>query len=202
MAFLKFSSTHAQPKSMWPQFASGQVFIPSMLDTLLCQSFYNERLLYIIFVLINGKHDPTQEQGSRVEHLEKGEAHRKLQSTSSSRSSTRSKKDGKEKDKHTYYEGLKLVQMKVPRVYLEEEHSYGEIYAELLLTKSILPIAVFRSPLQKKAPLPYVITNPKKEMVLRPYDRWVAGVGVEGKGFGGGRGLSRFLSVTSIYLYL
>ena len=172
MSFLKFSSTHAQPKTMWPQFASGQVFIPSMLDTLLCQSFYNERLLYIIYVLINGKHDMSQEQGSRVEEIEKGTAHKRARGTPSAQ------ERDKEKDKHTYYEGLKLVQMKVPRVYLEEEHTYGEIYAELLLTKSILPIGVFRSPLHKKAPLPYVITNPKKEMVLKPYDRSVCGTRV------------------------
>ena len=148
-----------------------------MLDTLLCQSFYNERLLYIIFVLINGKHDMSQEQGSRVEEILDGNPH-EVCGRQSARATPSARERDKEKDKHTYYEGLKLVQMKIPRVYLEEEHTYGEIYAELLLTKSILPIGVFRSPLHKKAPLPYVITNPKKDMVLKPYDRLVIGTRV------------------------
>ena len=51
---------------MTPSFASGNVFTSSMLDTLVCQSYYNENVINVLRLLVEGGGDFDDEWLSKV----------------------------------------------------------------------------------------------------------------------------------------
>ena len=54
------------PFHMTPSFASGNVFTSSMLDTLVCQSYYNENVINVLRLLVEGGGDFDDEWLSKV----------------------------------------------------------------------------------------------------------------------------------------
>ena len=75
----------------------------------------------------------------------------------------------KERPLHHYRECDALIQIKVPRIFDKKE--YHVLYTYLVMKLRILPLGVYRSPFTHTAPLPYIVTNPKPEMILSRHDR-------------------------------
>ena len=75
----------------------------------------------------------------------------------------------KERPLHHYRECDALIQIKVPRIFDKQE--YHVLYTYLVMKLRILPLGVYRSPFTHTAPLPYIVTNPKPEMILSRHDR-------------------------------
>ncbi len=151
MRFLNFkpSADHV-PHTLWPQYACGRVYMSSTLDTLICQSFYNEALIPVLGRLITGRknfggaEDTADPQG--VEDA-----------------ATASNKDA-------YVENANVMQLRVPAPY--RRRPYRDLFMELLLTRGILPLGLYRShAVHSGAVLDYVLTNPSPDLVLHPADR-------------------------------
>ena len=75
----------------------------------------------------------------------------------------------KQRPQHHYRECDALIQIKVPRIFDKQE--YHTLYRYLVMKLRILPLGVYRSPFTHTAPLPYIVTNPKPEMILSRHDR-------------------------------
>lgn len=72
----------------------------------------------------------------------------------------------------------RLHHMVVPEPFVGKR--FGDLFVELILSRSILCIGVYRSPLVHSAPLPYVVTNPSPKMRLHRDDRLYVLVGPTG----------------------
>ena len=68
-----------------------------------------------------------------------------------------------------------LRHLLVPKPFVGKR--FGDLFVELLLSRSILCIGVYRSPLVHSAPLSYVVTNPSPKMRLHVDDRLYVLVG-------------------------
>ena len=153
MRFLNFkpSADHV-PHTLWPQYACGRVYMSSTLDTLICQSFYNESLIPVLGRLITGrKHFGGAADGA---HGVLPDAHA---------ASAQAQRD-------EYVENANVMQLRVPAPY--RRRPYRDLFMELLLTRGILPLGLYRShAVHTGAVLDYVLTNPSPDLVLHPADR-------------------------------
>ena len=59
--------------------------------------------------------------------------------------------------------------MLVPEPYVGRR--FGDLFVELILSRSILCIGVYRSPMVHAAPLPYVVASPSPKMRMHRQDR-------------------------------
>lgn len=136
------------PAALWPQFCGGFVYSSSSLDTLLCQSFFNKSLLQVLSHIIT-PYLEADEDGLDDVVLSRGGAARKTLPH--------------------YIENKHVVQMRVPKPYIDRE--YRMLWMELMLTRGELPIALYRCSEAKSSPLPYVIANPRPSTRLHAADR-------------------------------
>lgn len=158
MRFLNFkpSADHV-PHTLWPQYACGRVYMSSTLDTLICQSFYNEALIPVLGRLITGSRAFTEEEVELAAQLSAEE------SDSTSRSGA-------------WVENANVMQLRVPAPY--RRRPYRDLFMELLLTRSILPLGVYRShSVHRGALLDYVLCNPAPDLILHPSDKLFVLVG-------------------------
>lgn len=157
MRFLNFkpSADHV-PHTLWPQYACGRVYMSSTLDTLICQSFYNEALIPVLARLITGRKD----FGSMHAHQPLQDAQ---QTPTRGAQSAAAQRD-------EYVENANVMQLRVPAPY--RRRPYRDLFMELLLTRGILPLGLYRShAVHTGAVLDYVLTNPSPDLVLHPADR-------------------------------
>jgi hypothetical protein len=139
------------PAELWPQYACGRIYTVRALDSLLCQAFYNPPLIPVVNKLINGGKSSMFDEDAHD-----GD-------TTDDASLPEGAKDASIK------ENCRVVQMQVPLPYVNR--LYRDIFMELVLTRNILPIGLYRSSLVHGAVLPYVLTNPSPTTQLHPDDR-------------------------------
>eukprot|EP00948_MAST-09A_sp_MAST-9A-sp1_P003109 g3109.t1 len=133
-----------------PSFAAGQVFSSSIMDTLLCQSFYNPPVIEVVHQLMAGE-DPVFAKQWNSQFQETPEF-----------------KDNIPKASH-------LFQIKVPSEFTNK--TYGEMFASLVGRKGMLPIGLQRGVWKKlnQGPhgnvLPYCYVNPPQGCRVEKCDR-------------------------------
>lgn len=154
MRFLNFKPVDdGLPHALWPQYCAGRVYTASMLDTLLCQAFYNPSLVPVLKRLIGG---------SSVDDEE-------IDDEDSDEASEAAKRSGAHVQER-YEQHCHVVQMRVPLPY--RHRPYRDLFMELMLTRNMLPIGVYRcQEVHKGALLNYVVTNPPANMLLHEEDK-------------------------------
>jgi potassium large conductance calcium-activated channel subfamily M alpha protein 1 len=136
-----------------PQFASGALLTSSLLDTLICQAFYNRSIVAIIQLFAAGvtlkDRDVIKaeiEAGRPLTQQETAAVHRGVSAIV----------------------GSGLYQIKVPE---GEVRTYGEMFSTFT-KKGLLPLGLYRGVFKnmnvgpKQNKMPYVFTNPPKETEL------------------------------------
>jgi potassium large conductance calcium-activated channel subfamily M alpha protein 1 len=134
-----------------PQFASGALFTSSLLDTLVCQAFYNPKIISVISELFSGV-----ERKNRNELL------------ANIRGDTKTEKKGV-----AAIVGSTLYQISVPEL---ESRTYGSLFRHLC-NEGIIPLGLYRGifshmnigPKQNKSC--YCFTNPSKDTELFSCDK-------------------------------
>ena len=138
-----------------PQFASGILLTSSLLDTLICQAFYNRSLVSIIQLFVSG-----------VEIKDKQTIREQLLAGVGGAAAP--------KKGVAAIVGSSLYQMKLPES--ESVRTYGELFKSLT-AQGIVPLGLYRGVFKnmqvgpKQNKLPYVFTNPPKETELFSCDR-------------------------------
>ncbi len=168
-----------------PQFASGALFTTSLLDTLVCQAFYNPMIIKIIHKLISG-----------VDHIDRSELIAKadeiaLEKTEANKSSDEEDDDDEDAssisapnaDESSYENAINniqnscLYQMPIPLSL--KKMTYGYLYKELALS-GMIPLGLLRGTMvrdgeiilgPKLNKMPFVYTNPDKDTELYYCDR-------------------------------
>jgi voltage-gated potassium channel Kch len=165
-------------RQLWPQYASGRTFVSSSLSNLLVQAYYNDSLIPVLCKLIDpfGKIVKTQQVISPVDEGYVDLARRKtirrnsLFSAGARRASLLAATvHAKPEDSRLGHpENNHLVQMKVPHVFVGCR--YGDLFSELVLTKGMVLLGLYRSASVHTAPLPYIVTNPSAKLKLHAED--------------------------------
>lgn len=138
-----------------PQFACGELFTSSLLDTIICQAFYNPQIIAVVNRLIS----------SRDQKEIKAVANTAIQGSMGS--VNRAKLDA--------VSGSNLYQMPIPRE-LNRSATYGDLF-KMLAGKGILMLGLYRGvpPIinrgERMNVMPYVFTNPPPDTELFPCDR-------------------------------
>jgi hypothetical protein len=148
-----------------PQFASGTLFTTSMLDTVVCQSFYNTKIIEILNKLIGGQllssSNTSQQQQQSASYTER---------TNNNNSNGKSRVDQTQK-------GLlnsSLYQIPLPEKL--ESKTYGALFS-LLVKRKQIPLGLLRGIFSntksgpKNNTTPYVYTNPPKDTELFSCDK-------------------------------
>lgn len=134
-----------------PQFASGALFTSSLLDTIVCQAFYNPLIIKVINKLISG-----------IEHKDYNEI-------AASAGTTQIKPKGL-----AAITGSSLYQINIPEDL--ESHTYGALYKHLAKV-DMIPLGIFRGIFNqmktgpKANKMSYVFTNPPKDTELFSCDK-------------------------------
>jgi hypothetical protein len=142
-----------------PQFASGALLTSSLLDTLICQAFYNRSIVAIIQLFASGV--TAKDRDVIKAEIEAG---RPL-----TQSETAAVRRGV-----AAVVGSGLYQIKVPDQ--GEVRTYGEMFSSFT-KKGILPLGLYRGVFKnmnvgpKQNKMPYVFTNPPKETELFSCDK-------------------------------
>ena len=130
------------------QFASGAAYTSSMLDTLVCQAFYNPHIVTVLQQLVAGS-DPEETARWDKEWEARGNTE-------------------KITDSHLY-------QIPVPKQF--HGKTYGSLVEWLLLTRGMMPLGLYRGTWShqlhsgpKGNRIPYVYTNPDKGSSLESCD--------------------------------
>jgi potassium large conductance calcium-activated channel subfamily M alpha protein 1 len=152
LRFLEFRPTDESLSfSLWPQYCCGRVYRSSTLDTLLAQSWYNDTLILILRKLILGTAAANPADGGPGS-------------------------GGKAAAATHYTEYSHMVQLRVPLPY--RHRPYRDLFMELVLTRGVLPVALYRShSAHSGALLDYVVTNPPPTTILHKNDRLFVLVG-------------------------
>lgn len=139
-----------------PQFASGMLFTSSLLDTLVCQSFYNPNIVRVVNKLIGGMESKgsytTTKEGEEAESVFDGVPQLDLNKVTSSC----------------------LYQIPIPENL--EPRTFGSLF-KYLSNDNMIPLAILRGtfthlklgPLGNK--MPYVFTNPNYDSELFSCDK-------------------------------
>jgi len=139
-----------------PQFASGALLTSSLLDTLICQAFYNRSIVAIIQLFAAGV-DVKDKDTIRAQVLAGGNPNVVAEP----------------KRGVSALVGSALYQMKIPE---GEVRTYGEMFKSLC-NDGILPLGLYRGVFKnmnvgpKQNKMPYVFTNPPKETELFSCDK-------------------------------
>ncbi|KAJ2588122.1 hypothetical protein IWW49_003136 [Coemansia sp. RSA 1797] len=144
---LKINEVYGQA-FLRPSFMSGRVYAPVMLDTLVCQAYYNEHLLEILQQLIFSHGNVTHALG--------------LAKLRAAGVSTKAPEEADEDAAHVF-----LVE--TPRRF--HGRSYGSLFSYCCFTHGAVAIGLYRAVLHRRQPLWYVMPNPAPDCVLRADDR-------------------------------
>ncbi|KAJ2560547.1 hypothetical protein GGH12_004724 [Coemansia sp. RSA 1822] len=144
---LKINEVYGQA-FLRPSFMSGRVYAPVMLDTLVCQAYYNEHLLEILQQLIFSHGNVTHALG--------------LAKLRAAGVSTEAPAEADEDAAHVF-----LVE--TPRRF--HGRSYGSLFSYCCFTHGAVAIGLYRAVLHRRQPLWYVMPNPAPDCVLRADDR-------------------------------
>ncbi len=168
-----------------PQFASGALFTTSLLDTLVCQAFYNPMIIKIIHKLISGvDHIDRSELIAKADEIarEKAEAYKSSddEEDDNSASSLNADESSYESNYEKAINNIQnscLYQMPIP-LSLRKMY-YGYLYKELALS-GIIPLGLLRGTMvrdgeatlgPKLNKMPFVYTNPDKDSEIYYCDR-------------------------------
>jgi len=140
-----------------PQFAAGALFISSLLDTMVCQAFYNPQIIRVLSKLVSNAINDVQAE------------------TSSQNSTAKSKDSGDSQSvKKKKVLGSSLYQISIPDGL--ESRTYGSLY-KFLAAKNIIPLGLYRGVFSHMKMGPkmnkdsYVFTNPPKDTELFSCDK-------------------------------
>ncbi|KAJ2860641.1 hypothetical protein GGH94_005392 [Coemansia aciculifera] len=133
-----------------PSFMSGRVYAPVMLDTLICQAFYNEHVLEIMQRLIFSHGDVVHALGMA-----------KL-NEAGIEGAPGSATEGELGAGHVF-----LVEVP-PRFH---GRSYSSLFSHCCFKHGAVPIGLYRAAMHHRQPLWYVMPNPGVACVLREDDR-------------------------------
>ncbi|KAJ2006106.1 hypothetical protein H4R26_001571 [Coemansia thaxteri] len=136
-----------------PSFMSGRVYTPVMLDTLICQAYYNEYVLEIMQRLIFS-------HGNVVHAL--GLAKLNEAGVDAAAMVDGDVPDGDVRDGHVF-----LVE--VPARF--HGRSYSSLFSYCCFNHAAVPIGLYRAVTHHRQPLWYVMPNPAPACVLREDDR-------------------------------
>jgi hypothetical protein len=134
-----------------PQFASGALFTSSLLDTIVCQAYYNPLIIKVVNKLISG-----------IEHKDYNEI-------AASAGTTQIKPRGL-----AAVMGSSLYQIPIPDDL--ESHTFGALFKHLAKS-DMIPLGIFRGVFQqmktgpKANKMSYVFTNPPKDTELFSCDK-------------------------------
>ena len=162
VSYLDSSEGHALVRAedykFTPQFASGTLYTSSLLDAVLCQTFYNPQIIKVVDKLISGTdHKPDESL-----------------TDSSPSHSTKRKKNAVVNSKMFDGMGSSLHQILVPDNL--KKQTYGELF-KALSQRGMIPLGLLRGtfPAMNIGPkgnkLPYVYTNPSKETEVFSCDK-------------------------------
>ena len=139
------------------QFAAGELFITTALDSLSCQAFYNPMIVRVLTKLIGG-----------ADHKEDGELGADTLQTPYEKGSKDKKKSSLQK-----IISSSLYQIPIPAL---ETRTYGSLFQHLS-RQGIIPIALYRGvfPSTNLGPkmnaMPYIFTNPQSETEIFSCDQ-------------------------------
>ena len=143
-----------------PQFAAGLLFTSSMLDSIVCQAFYNPQIIRVLNQLISGTdHISGDDEVEKSSGLPKRGTVKPF----------RNKKGGVQNIR-----GSALYQISVPDKL--ESKTYGSLSHELA-SRGILPLGLLRGVFSNMSvgarsnKMPYVYTNPSKDTELFSCDK-------------------------------
>ncbi|KAI9481799.1 hypothetical protein LPJ55_004699 [Coemansia sp. RSA 990] len=145
---LKINEVYGQA-FLRPSFMSGRVYAPVMLDTLICQAYYNEHLLEILQLLIFS-------HGSVAHAL--GMA--KLKQAGFSMDDS----EGSQQGSSTH-----VFLVEIPDRL--EGRSYSSLFSLCCFQHNAIAIGLYRVVLHHRQPLWYVMPNPSPDCILREDDR-------------------------------
>jgi len=139
-----------------PQFASGELFTSSLLDTIVCQAFYNPQIVAVVNKLISSRDlkEVTAAVNKVTADIQIGPG--KKQSLDAVNSSS-------------------LYQVPIPKEF-HQGGKYGDMFKQMA-AKGILPLGLYRGVDPKSNigvkmnTLPYVYTNPHEAVELFEHDR-------------------------------
>lgn len=146
-----------------PMFASGALFTTSLLDTIVCQSFFNPQIIKVLNQLISGP-----ENIDRREHIIKAS---KIVAAVSNQ----------DYDENEYVKS-KLFDISSSRMYLipiptDFMHKSYRVLFKYLCSKNLVPLGLYRGTFSSMTvgprgnTLPYVYTNPDKDVELLLTDK-------------------------------
>ena len=172
IAYLDFetnvSNSSSSDYKFTQHFASGTIFTSSLLDTLLCQSFYNPNIIRVVNKLIGG-----MDHKSLLEMISSEKNSKNLKRTKDNDES-----ESKASNTETNLEDIVpscLYQIDVPENL--ERRTFGYMFKKLSRESNILPVAVLRGTLPQMSAgpngnkTPYVVTNPHRGMALYSCDK-------------------------------
>ncbi|KAJ2810697.1 hypothetical protein H4S07_002522 [Coemansia furcata] len=133
-----------------PSFMSGRVYAPVMLDTLICQAYYNEHILEIMQRLIFSHGDVVHALGMA-----------KLNEAGIEGAPGTTEGEGEVGAGHVF-----LVQ--VPERF--HGRSYSSLFSHCCFKHASVPIGLYRAAMHHRQPLWYVMPNPDVACVLREDD--------------------------------
>mmetsp|Transcript_8231 Transcript_8231/g.15524 ORF Transcript_8231/g.15524 Transcript_8231/m.15524 type:complete len:1217 (+) Transcript_8231:175-3825(+) len=145
-----------------PQFAAGLLFTSSMLDSIVCQAFYNPQIIRVLNQLISG----TDHIGGGDDEKEPA---KKVPMKKGGINAVRQKKGGVNNIR-----GSALYQISVPEKL--ESKTYGCL-AQELASRGVLPLGLLRGVFSNMSvgarsnKMPYVYTNPSKDTELFSCDK-------------------------------
>ncbi|KAJ1668500.1 hypothetical protein IW140_000332 [Coemansia sp. RSA 1813] len=133
-----------------PSFMSGRVYAPVMLDTLVCQAYYNSHVLELLQRLIFSHGNVVHALGSA-----------KLDRAGVSM-------PGLEPESEDSSEAHVFLVDVPSRMY---GRKYGSLFAYCCFSHAAIPIGLYRATIHHHQPLWYVVPNPAADCVLRDDDR-------------------------------
>lgn len=159
----------ALPRALWPQFASGRVYVSSGLSNLLVQSYYNASLVPILSKLLDPSGIAVTAQHTiapkpTVDADDEGDAPDDDDDADTQMRAARTRV----RLRQVYPENGYTMHLRVPSAFVARR--FGELFMELILTRGMLAVAVYRAAAAHGAPLPYVITNPPASLRLHEED--------------------------------
>jgi len=195
ISYLESDQSHASTGDYkcTPQFAAGTLFTTSLLDTLVCQAYYNPLIIKVVNKLISGvdlmeRADLISQAAKRAEENDMPTAEANSSdddddNTPKPPMQKRSSVSALCKSKLTEIKGSCLYQVPISETHVNQK--YGDVF-KLLANQGVIPMGLFRIPAEVTSgdegdksdhrqstsnKLPYVYTNPDKDVVLRKGDK-------------------------------
>jgi len=155
MRFLPEPAHLLDPPNLWPQYCSGSIFFSNVFDSLIAQAFYNPELIGILSALVGNDMPKDGEEEPAVVPPEELEEWFGLQYPHGW--------DGSESNT--------FQQIDVPKGH--HGKMFKDCYSDLLIHHQSLAIGMYRGVHHEEGDnaLPYVLTNPHQNTVLRSTDK-------------------------------